>query len=131
MKNIEIDKPMLRVLRTEIDEAVESLGKKYGVTIRTGNCSFNPIEATFKLKVVTTNTKVVEEKKQNDFARYAKMFGLKESDLGREFRVGGVVYTITDIAPNRSKFPILGQRNDGRKFKFKAETVIERLRGQK
>ena len=58
MKKIEsFNKPQIVQLRSEIDNALASVAKKYGITISAGNCSFSGNEANFKLSGYNTRAR--------------------------------------------------------------------------
>jgi hypothetical protein len=54
MKDIkQFNRANIKGLRNEIDEALDRVAKKYGITISAGNCTFSGNEANFKLKLNT------------------------------------------------------------------------------
>lgn len=64
-----------------------------------------------------------------NFRSLAPIYGLKPEDLGRTFAVshgwrgGSTQYKITGISGWKSKYPIIAERSDGRKFRFPLDTV--------
>jgi len=118
------DKPTIRSLRPELEKALADVCAKHGFTARIGSGSFSDFECKFQLILELDGAgEAKSTAKQADFERYATLYGLEPTDLGKTFLVGGSLYSITGISPNRPKFPIDGVRHDGRKFKFPAMTV--------
>ncbi|RUP37977.1 MAG: hypothetical protein EKK63_13810 [Acinetobacter sp.] len=118
------DKINLRALRPELERALSDVCAKHGITATIGSGSFTDLECKFKLILnLEGSGEVKSTAKQADFERYAALYGLEPTDLGKTFIVGGNSYTITGLSPNRPKFPIDGIRYDGRQFKFPVLTV--------
>lgn len=122
------DKPILRSLRPELEKALADICAKHGITAKIGSASFTDLECKFQLILELEGASEAKSTaKQSDFERYATLYGLEPTDLGKSFMVSGNWYKVTGISPRRPKFPIDGERLDGRKFKFPALTVITAL----
>lgn len=122
------DKPTIRSLRPELEKALVDVCAKHGITAKIGNASFTDLECKFQLILELEGAgEAKSTAKQADFERYATLYGLEPTDLGKTFLVGGSLYSITGISPNRPKFPIDGVRHDGKMFKFGLETVKRAL----
>jgi hypothetical protein len=118
------NKPILRSLRPELEEALADVCAKHGITAKIGNASFTNLECKFQLILELDGANEAKSAaKQADFERYATLYGLEPNDFGKPFLSNGVLYSITGISHNRPKFPIDAIRHDGRKFKFPASTV--------
>lgn len=117
-------KPTLRSLRIEMDAALKAVMDKHGISHKIGNMSFNGGEFTTSLTVSAGSQ---DEVIKNTFDLYCSDYGLKPSDLNREFTSNGKTFTITGIKPNRRKYPISGVGAQGGKYKFSAEQVVRGL----
>lgn len=124
-KITQFDVTTAKLLRTPIEDALKDLATKYGISIKVGNGSFTSANLTFKLELATLdNTGTIQSKEVQDFKRYAVMFGLKATDLGREFLDwSGRKFFIVGAAPRSSKYPILVRNAKGQRFKFPAKEV--------
>jgi hypothetical protein len=116
---MELSKEILKVLRADINAALVAVGKRHGVSIAAGNCSFGPLTASFKLEVgvldgAPEGASPKEIKARADFTRYCGLFDLKPEWLDKEFTYGGDTCTVVGLMPNRSKFPVLVKRGDKR-----------------
>lgn len=115
--------------RTELERDLAALGKKHGLVITGGNAKFSANELTMQVKcsVIAGNGEVFSREKE-DFKRCAVMFGLKPSDLGKKFtNFDGKTFEIVGMMPRSRKFPVLAQTANGKKFKFPAAHVKNRL----
>ena len=115
--NIEkFSKDELKIIRTEIDNALLGVGEKYGIKFRLGNISFSESEFNGKLNATLLNK--VEENKEEKFKRECKYIGLNESDFGKEFEMVGKSYVVCDIDLSKRKYPLIALcKQDGRKYK--------------
>jgi hypothetical protein len=112
-------------LRSELETALAAIGAKLGMSIQlAGSMSYN--ETTISVKITANlpnRAGNVEPLEAKDFKANAWRWGLVESDLGRTFTSRGQTYTITGAKPRSSQYPILGQRKDGKTFKFPADQI--------
>ena len=85
MKIQNFAKGNLQTLRVDMDKALQSVAKKYGITIKAGNASFSGNECTFKVKLNTKGTDgTVITKEAKDFDRYK---GLHAIQNGKGFTI--------------------------------------------
>ncbi len=117
----QFDKKVLKVFQPKFEKAVTEVIEAFGLTVEFSGGIFE--SSTFKPKITIIASGADPDKE--DFEAYAEMFGLKPDDYGKEFRNNGNTYTLAGLAPNRPKFPIIGERSDGKRFKFTTE-IIER-----
>jgi hypothetical protein len=125
MKMKSIGSGELKLLATEIEEAVQSVAKKHGIQIKRGRGVYGGSNASLKLELaVVGKGGQAQTREAEDFKRYASVYGLKAENLGAEFTdFDGEVYTITGLKPRSRKYPILVERVDGMGFKMPAERV--------
>jgi hypothetical protein len=133
MKINKIDRDALKVLRSAINAALESVGKEYGVKLSAANASYDASGMTghFKVEINTiSGDGQVVTKEVSDFKKYHDLYNLKEEHLNAEFTVGREKYRIGGLLMNAKRFPILGIRvKDGRQFKF-PESAVASLSGK-
>jgi hypothetical protein len=123
-KQTEISKPVLEKVREELEQLLEPFGEKYGLQLKTGRCSFSPSNFTMKLEGSLINEDgVVQTKESEDFKNFAPLFGLDPEDLGKQFRTGMDMYTITGLKTRAKKYPVVAVNEKGRSYKFPAENV--------
>jgi len=111
-------KPVLKMLRREIDEALKPLAERLGLRIEQGNIQFG--ETSFKMKIEVklagapskTEERAVQwDRDFREFAKLNMLEGLTEADLGTaEFEFKGSAYIITGYDPGRPKYSIIAQR---------------------
>lgn len=129
MKIKQIDRQIIPLIRSEIDQALKALAEKFDVTISAGNASFTPESVTFKLAVTTKGEGgKVETKEGKDFKLYAEMYGLKKEDLGKEIKVGINTYIITGLALKSRKYPVtVTDTRSGTGYKLQMSAVKRAL----
>ncbi len=118
-----------RQLRSELDTALAALGAKLGMSIAvTGGMRYS--ETTISVKI-TANLPDrggnVESLEAKDFKANVWKWGMEASDLGRTFFIRGETYTIIGAKPRSPQYPILGQRSDGKTFKFALHQIVGQL----
>jgi hypothetical protein len=62
-------------------------------------------------------------KEAESFKLFATAYGLKGEDFGKSFKSNGHTYKICGLKTKSGKYPVLAEREDGRKFKFGAEHI--------
>ena len=121
-KITEFDKTNLKVLRADIDRAVNDVLGKYGLSAELGNISFTHTDFSTKLKVMIGDA---EDASKLKFEKYAPRFGLDPEDFGTSFRKNGTIFTIVGINANakRNGYPVLAANKRGTIYKFAASDV--------
>jgi hypothetical protein len=119
-----IDKQTVRNLRERLQELLDSHGGNFGAySIRIGNGSFTENNITFKLEVSAIKNGEVLSREAEDFKMFATVYGLKAEDFGKSFKSNGHTFKIVGLKPKSGKYPVLAEREDGRKFKFGTEHI--------
>ena len=102
----QIDRDFCRTLTSEIDEALKSLGEKYGIKFSRNAGRFDA--TVFKLAIEFS---VLEDGGiPATFGKGAALLGLKPEDYGKTIVHDGDAYKIVDIQLRRHKFPIVVER---------------------
>jgi len=118
-------KATCKALRVDLDAAIKAVMKKHGITHKIGKMTYNADEITTRLTI--SNAADQEVVANNQFNIHCSSYGLKPTDLNRQFNINGRVFTITGIKPNRRKYPITGTGVQGGRYKFTAEQVTRNL----
>ena len=113
-----IDRSLIRVLREDINKALEAVGQKHGIKLEAGNASFTAATATIKLQAVTidASTGAVEGhsatdlKAAQDLATYAFARGASADWAGKFFYSRGRRFQIIGLLPDRRENCILAGR---------------------
>lgn len=124
-----ITSQFLELAKSRIQEAVKSVEQELNIKIKIGSGRFTAENATIKMEIATvTDTGEVRSKEVVVFEQQAVRFGLKPDDIGKTFTSQGKKFKVTGLNPRRYKFPVNVDRVlDGKKFKFRAETVKSAL----
>lgn len=127
-----LDKQNLASIRDVLDRILmgnEEL-KALGVTAQLGSCRYEPKLATFKLKVIVLGDCGKEITPwEAEWHGSHRLYGFEADDLGREFRHfgSGKTYKIVGLNRKAKKYPVIGQDQDGRTYKFAAHVVKKGL----
>ena len=120
----------IKGLRNEIDEALDRVAKKYGITISAGNCTFSGNEANFKLKLNTIGeggTVITRESQNWDF--YKNRTQCTHLNVGDKITIQGNPYTLTGYNTRARKAPI--QFKDSRGNGYKCSILMLNLENSK
>ena len=113
-----IGKPDCRTIREALRQKLTELGDELGMAVTAEGGSYNPTSFTLKVQfAVISDSGVVMNKNARNFHLFAESEGLLESDLFRPFTHNGIPYKLIGMT-GRGKYTILGQREDGKVFKF-------------
>ena len=119
-----IDRQTCRILANEIENELQVIAEKYGVSIKRGNASFNSNDMTIKIEIATISNGVINSREAEDFKLYGKAFGLKEEWLNKTFKTySGETIEIIGLKPRSRQYPVLGKKSNGRVFKYNANEV--------
>ena len=122
---MQITSKVLRDLRPEIEDALQGVAEKYGITMKLGNGHYGGLSGDYKLELTTTGEDG-ETAVSRDFALYAERFGLRPEWYGKTFQSNGYTYTIAAIHPRKRKMPIGILRSDGSN-RIMDETSVRRM----
>ena len=115
MKKVtEFNRNNIKALRVEMDQAMQSISKKYGIEIQTGNASYQGNEVTFKVKANTTSTDgtaITKEAKQFELEK--GLHGLGHLSVGDTIYIQGSPYTLNGFNRRARKAPIQFSNHKG------------------
>lgn len=113
------DRDNWKMVAADIEKAVQSVAKKYGIILESGGGTISDVNGVFKLRVN------IEGSTEAAYRKHAKSYGLPEDGVGKTFiDRRGRTYTITGLDPYK-KFPVVTVRDDGRTIQFKTYAVKE------
>ena len=116
------DRILAKTIETETIKALDAISKKYGVTILPNGGTLGTNEFVMKLKIEKTGV----AKNYPDIL--FNSLGLPNNVIGKSFTVRNSLYTITELAPNRPKYPVIARNSDGKSFKFTIEAIKNYLK---
>ena len=117
-----IDKKACKTISGESLLAMQQVLKKYGITVEYKGGSYSPEEYTAKFVFSVPRSDGVP----TSFAAACGKFGLSVADYGKRFRnKTGTTYELVGIKPRNRKYPIIGRRSDGQRFKFGPHVLQE------
>ena len=125
-----ITRSTMIMVRSELDKAIKEIGDKHGLLLETGNGRFSPTNATLKITMATKNASgIIQTPERVAFtdAWTCRKMGADTSWLDRKFIDGGYSYTVIGLNTKAKKYPINVVRSDGKKFKYPAGTIRNRL----
>jgi hypothetical protein len=127
MSKIEkIGKPECRIIRETVTAALNEALAEFGLKANLGNMTYSGSNVTSKLTVSVADYNADEE----EFKKGCWKYNLKPSDFGRKFESNGDTFTLCGLKPRSRKYPFLGRRGDGKKYKFPASVVTKQLNDQ-
>jgi hypothetical protein len=121
----QFDKTNLQTLRVEMDNALQAISNKYGITIKAGNASFSGNECTFKVKLNTKGTDgTVITKEAKDFDRYKGLHGMDHLSVGDTIYIQGSPYILTGFNTRARKAPINFTNSVGSGYKCSVRMLL-------
>jgi hypothetical protein len=115
-------KSEMTAFRTDFAQAVKDLEKKYNAKIELHNISYNETEFHTKLTVTRTDENGQKKVDTSHFKMLSELYGLK-ANLGDSYKAKGITFTIYDLDPKKSKYPVLTQGSDGKRYKAPIDYV--------
>jgi len=113
----QFNKRNLQGLREEMNTVLQSLEKKYGIKISTGNVSYLGNEATFKVKCNTLGDGgTVITKESTDWDIYKSRIGMDHLNIGDTIRIQGNRYTLSGYKRRASRRPIMFKDTRGQSY---------------
>lgn len=127
------DRDTLRMLREDIQNAINEVAAKHGLTADLGNIRYDREGTSFtsKVTVETGGQADVADRKADkaaeNFKRYAVLEGLEPSDFGKEFTYAGRNLKIVGYNTRAKKYPISLEDQNGRGFKVSGRQIASAL----
>jgi hypothetical protein len=90
-----------------------------GVAVEVLRGTYDSTSVTFKVRLTPGGAEALADKAKADFEAYAGAYGLKGEYFGKEFTSGnGQRYKVVELKPGSSRYPVIGERPDGKRFKL-------------
>jgi hypothetical protein len=121
------DRTNLRLLRDDVQSALNAVAEKYGIDLRLGTGRFASENVTFNLEGSVIGAEGVVTREAAEFRQYADVLALEASDLGKTFQYRGQPYEIVGARLSNSKYPVLAKNRNGKVYKFRVADVREAL----
>lgn len=118
-----LDRTACRLLSQKVENQLEALGKELGIKFTYKGGRFSDSNMTMKIEAALIQNGEAKSVEIEDFKTYAEIYGLKPDDLGKEITIGNNKYTIKGLKPRSKKYPIIGEKGDGRRFKLPLTAV--------
>lgn len=119
------DRPTCRRVAAVVESAVSAALVDFGLTVKTKGGSFNDGVYTMKLEIALPGG--AENAAKLEWDSLCDLYGFVGEDFGRTFVSNGKMYTICGIKSRAQKFPIIAVDREGRRFKFPAGRVAQKL----
>lgn len=117
-----IDKATCKQLEASVRAALLTVADLHGLELVVGGGGF---DAGMYRPRVEFRTKA---KASDEWNRFAAFFKLPADAIGKRITVRGIDYTIAELLPKSTRFPVLCQRtSDSRFFKLPADLVAKAL----
>jgi hypothetical protein len=126
-----MDRKKCGEIRREIDAALEVLGKRLGLSIKTvGGGTFSSTNLTLKVEAAELGDGgAVLSREAQAYQLMAPLHGIPASTLGWTFKQGRKTFTVRGWNNKAHSMPILCDC-DGRGYKFPVNTVVGMLATQ-
>jgi len=123
------DKTTLKVLREDINKALEQVAQTHGITIHAGNCSYDSELCTFKLGCQIEGALSQTEKDLEDELAYRLTSSFKLSlDRSKVGKLEGREYTLIGYKTRARKRPFVVLGKNGKQYVIDERTA-EKLFG--
>lgn len=106
-----IDAQTLKLLRPLIEQELAELMKKHGLACKVTRGTYGGETGSFKLELCVPDASGESDpaliRAARDFPTYARLYGLKPTDLGRVVTINARPCKIIGLMPSRPKYPIV------------------------
>jgi hypothetical protein len=110
--------------------ALAPVAKEFDCVIAYKGGSYGDTAAILKIEFAErSEAGIVMTQMATDFQTYAESVGLKADDLGKSFERHGNTFKIVGFKPRATKMPVIAERQDGKRFKFREDDVRRGLTG--
>ena len=116
------DNPTLKTVREAVAAALDGLQEELGIKLKIGNISYSADQFTTKL----TGSLWSHDPLAEDWERYANIYDLDVTWLGKKFLCNGKTYTVVGLDTKKRKYPVIASCGN-KQYKFPADVVIKRM----
>lgn len=114
-----------KAFRKDFDKTVEELGKKYGITLKADNITYDSTTFTMRVKAARADVDVEKEKFMSDL-KYMRLFGFTKDDYKKEITYQGKKYKITGFKPG-NKYDVMAVNENGISYSLLSGEVLKAL----
>jgi hypothetical protein len=127
-----IDRATCKVLREEMEAALQAVATKHGIQIKSKNGSFSPTMFTLKFEASVIGTGgVAETQERQAYKQLCQVYGLKAEWLDKTFNHGTDTYTVVGLNTRKHKRPVLcKQTGNGKTYCFEDKLVTMLMAAQ-
>lgn len=119
-----INRENIRLLQSDMMEALKDVALKHGVQFSYKGGNFTPENVTLKIEAALLGANgVAETKERNNFVRYAGMYNLKPEWIDQTFELDEDTYTIVGLNTRKQKCPVLCKNSAGKTYCIRHTTV--------
>jgi hypothetical protein len=124
-----MDKKTVVLIQKELGHFASEIAKKYGLTLKRNNATYDDTDVSFKLSFAGTN-KSGEDRLMVDWNQYYSLYGLKKEWLNKTYRnFSGELMRIRGLDSRKRKYPVIVENMNGVRYKVEADRV-KMLMGQ-
>lgn len=121
-----MDREKAKMVRSEMEKALNEMGQKHGLKFSLGTISFTDTDFSVRVRGMDSNYTTASNLMEVDWNRYKSRYPeLSGIVLGQRFRSDkGDVFSIVGLKPRNRKYPVIAKREtDGKQFKFSTYAV--------
>ena len=112
-----------KAFRKDLDKAMEEVGKKYNITLKSANITYGENEFSVKVEAKRADIDVDRE----NFVSLLRSFNeLKEEDYLKKIEIEGKSLTIVGLKP-RCKYSVLLRSDNGQTYAYTYDGVLKAL----
>ena len=121
-----MDKAQARLLREEIQKALDNVGATHGFSFSLGNITFTDTDFSVKLRGIDQNAANGATALQLDWDKNKHKYPLlADVNIGTKFRSDkGDTYEVVGLKPRNRKYPVIAVHlGNGKQYKFSPYAV--------
>lgn len=119
-----MDRTKTRLIAEAAEKALADVAAQFDCEVKYKGGTYDTLNTVIKFEFAEKDESgVTMTKEATDFQRYASRYGMTAEDLGETVVSGVEKLTIVGCKPRSTKYPILVRKEDGRVFKYQAETI--------
>ncbi len=120
MKITKFDKSNLEQVRAVINAALKTAMADLGLSSSIAKITYGERDFHCKLTVVCGSE---TDAARREFEKFAPLMGIDVDAFGKVFMVNGQMFEAVGIKPRSPKYPIIGEDENGEKYKFSADVL--------
>lgn len=128
------DRPIVKNLRTELDELLKTFGEKHGIIVQMGNARFTANSVNWKMTMVALNSVGADDNQSLEAVQFLSnctIYGLEKSDLNSKIILRGQPNKIVGLNPRRHKYPVICENNNGTRYVYSIQEIKQALLAKK